>query len=160
MMRSNGSIWGYFMLSIEKSVFVKVPVDIAYATWANYRSFPAFTNHVKKVDRITRRRTRWVVEALGYQLEFEAEIDQLKPNKFISWHSVTNIKHFGSVYFEKNDSGTTLTLRLLFDTENLADDLVEDLDLAWGEFENVLDEIMGRYKTYCEQMWLELPAII
>lgn len=148
------------MVAIEKTVFVDVPVDIAYATWANYSSFPAFTNHVKRVDKITRKRTHWVIEALGYQLEFEAEIDQLKPNKHISWHSVTNVKHFGSANFDQGNGGTTVTLRLLFDTEDLADTLIEDLDLSWGEFDEALEQALADYKTYCEQMWWAIPAVI
>ncbi|PIW23258.1 MAG: hypothetical protein COW32_00255, partial [Candidatus Aquicultor secundus] len=123
-------------------------------------TFTAFTNHVKRVDRITQKRMRWVIEVLGYQLEFEAEVDQLKPNKLISWHSVTNVKHFGSVYFDQGNGGTTVTLRLLFDTENLADALIEDLDLSRGEFEGALEEALAGYKAYCEQMWRAIPSVI
>lgn len=148
------------MKTIEKAVVVNAPVDVTYATWANYSSFPAFTGHVVKVEKVTKRRSRWTLDVLGYGIEFEAELDELRPNKFISWHSVSGVKHFGYAHFVSGEGGTLVTARLMFETDNLADVLIEDLDIAWDEFEDALEESLNDFKNYVEQMWWNVPAVV
>lgn len=148
------------MKTTEKTIAINAPVDIVYATWANYSSFPAFTRHVVKVEKVTRKRSRWILDVLGYGIEFEAELDELRPNKFISWHSVSGVKHFGYAHFASSEGGTLVTARLMFETDNLADVLIEDLDIAWDEFEAAFEESLNDFKNYVEQMWWNVPAVV
>lgn len=148
------------MKTIEKTIKVDAPIDVVFATWANYTSFPAITSHVIMAERVTNKHSHWLVDILGYRIQFEAELDQLTPNKFISWHSVTNIHHFGSVYFSQDSKYTQVILRLLFEIDNLTVDLVDDLDIAWNEFDGVFEDILDSFKKYVEQMWWQVPAVI
>jgi len=149
------------MRAVERTVTVRAPVDIVFAAWANYQSFPAYIPHVGSVEKINKKRTRWTVDLLGYRIQFEAELDEVRPNRFISWHSVTNIKHLGSVNFAPaEEGGTRVTVRLLFDIKSLSPDLIEDLETSWKEFEDGLEEVLNSFKSYVEQMWWQVPSII
>lgn len=148
------------MKTVEESVTANVPVDVAYATWANYTIFPSITGHVVLAERITDRLSHWIIEVMGYRFDFEALLDQLKPNKFISWHSVTNIHHLGSVSFKPDAGRTLITLRITFDTEDLATDLADDLDILWPEFKKIFKEVLNSFKLYVEQMWWQVPSVV
>lgn len=145
------------MRSLERSITVRAPIDIAYATWVNYQKFPVYMPHVISVERISKTRTRWVIDVLGYRVLFEAEIDEMKPNRLISWHSISNVEHFGSAFFSPTEEGTVVTLRILIDTKNLPSDLADDLELAWNEFEESFEEALNSFKRYTEKMWYQLP---
>lgn len=145
------------MKTIEGSVIVRAPIGTTYATWANPQIFPVFSPHVRSVERIDKNRTRWVADLLGYQVQFDAELDEARPNKFISWHSTTNVKHFGSAYFEPVTGGTAVAVRIMFDTGSLSSNLIEDLDIAWNEFKDIFEDALYGFKRYVEQMWLQVP---
>ena len=148
------------MRSIEKIVNVEVPLDVTFATWANYNSFPAFTKNRVTVEKLGRTRTRWIVDLLGYSAEFEAEVDDIKPNKLLSWHSTTGVRHFGSVYFVPGDGSTTVTVRLTFDTEHIETRLGIDIAAKWCELEALFDDILEGFKAYVEQMWWQVPEAV
>lgn len=141
------------MKSIEKSIFLKVPQDIAYAAWMNYYKFPAYMPHVIDVKSAGGKRTRWTIDILGYFMEFETQLDQIIPNHVISWHSVSRTKHMGYVQFSSIDGGTMVSVRLLFETQDLSEDLIEDIDILWNEVEESADEALRGFKKYVEQMW-------
>ncbi|MBE0449022.1 MAG: SRPBCC family protein [Actinobacteria bacterium] len=149
------------MVTVEKSIMVRVPVDIAYAAWANLQNFPIYAPHVvRSVEMLNKGRSRWIVDLLGYELQFEAELDEDRPNRLISWHSVSNVKHFGSAYFSPVTGGTVVTIRLMFDTGGLSSEFVDDLDVVWHEFEEIFKDTLHGFKKYVEQMWWQVPIVI
>ncbi|HZD60492.1 MAG TPA: SRPBCC family protein [Anaerolineae bacterium] len=148
------------MVAIERSITVKAPLDVVYATWANFQNFPAYTPHVVSVEKLKKRRTRWVVDVVGYRLQFEAELDEERPNRMISWHSVSTIKHFGSTYVLPEAGGTKVTVRLTVDMESLPAHLVDELNVSWHEFEETFEDALHSFKRYVEHMWRQVPAAV
>ncbi|MEW5706106.1 MAG: SRPBCC family protein [Actinomycetota bacterium] len=148
------------MRAIDKTIFVKAPLNYTYESWINYKKLPVYMPHVLDVGIISKGRTHWVVDILGYKIEFEAELDQVVPNELISWHSVSKIKHFGQVVFTPASGGTLVTVRLFFSPKGLTGEFLEMIDISWPEFVHVLEESLEGFKSYVESSWGRTGTVV
>ncbi|HSJ54500.1 MAG TPA: SRPBCC family protein [Anaerolineae bacterium] len=90
---------------ITKSIIVDGSVSDVFGLWANFQNFPHFMKYVKSVVPTSERTSRWVVEGpLGKDVEWEAEITKLEPNRRIGW----------STKDRKDDSNVTTSGQVTF----------------------------------------------
>lgn len=87
----------------SSSVILNCPPEQAYRFWRDFENLPRFMRHLDNVSVLGDRRSRWrAIGPLGKEITWDAEIDQDRPNEFISWHSVpgSDVYVNGSVTFQ------------------------------------------------------------
>lgn len=73
----------------SSSVILNCSPEQAYRFWRDFENLPRFMRHLDNVSILGDRRTRWTaIGPLGQELTWDAEIDEDRPNEFISWHSI------------------------------------------------------------------------
>ncbi len=95
-------------VEVEKSLtIVKSPEEL-YRFWRDFENLPKFMRHLRQVQRIDERRSRWTTNApLGMTVSWEAEITHETPNQFLAWRSLpgSQIENVGSISFTPAPTG-------------------------------------------------------
>ncbi|SDJ57629.1 SRPBCC family protein [Streptomyces indicus] len=103
------------MSVIEGSVDVGVPVGTAYNQWTQFETFPRFMDGVQRVDKPQVTLSHWVARIAGVTREFDAKVEEQRPDELISWRSLDEPEHAGTVSFEPlDDHRCRVTYRLEF----------------------------------------------
>ncbi|MFE2772138.1 SRPBCC family protein [Microbacterium resistens] len=93
--------------TVRASTVVDVPVPVAYDQWTQFEDFPDFMTAVESIEQTTAERTRWRVEIGGVRREFTATVVDQVPDDHITWRSVDEEVHAGTVRFTVDPSGGT-----------------------------------------------------
>jgi uncharacterized membrane protein len=143
------------MSTIQESVDVNVPVRTAYNQWTQFEDFPAFMEGVEEVKQITDTRLRWRAEIAGVEREWEAAIDEQRPDERIAWHAIDGPKNAGVVTFHRlDDSKTRIMLQLEFEP----DDALEKTGDALGLVKRRARGDLERFKEFIESRGSETGA--
>ena len=95
----------YRMRSVRKGIEFRRAITIqcspqeVYELWRDLRNLPRFMNHVKSVDVISEKISRWRVEQGPKVLEWQAEITEDTPGRRLRWSSLPggDIEHEGTL---------------------------------------------------------------
>lgn len=141
-------------VKIEKTISIDRAVDELFLIWRDVENLPRVMRHLKRVEAIDDRRSRWVADGpLGTAVEWEAEIFNERKNELIAWRSLPggDIETAGSVHFRSlgNDGGTELSISLKYNPPagKLGDRLASFLG---GGLEQELDEDIRLFKSVLE----------
>lgn len=130
---------------IEESIDLDVPVRIAYDQWTRFEEFPRFMSGVREIVQVDDTHVRWRVEIAGAERAWTAEIIEQIPDERIAWATTAGKHNAGVVHFTPIDSGRCrLHLRILYDSDGLAERLAEALDLTAARVRREL-EAFRRY---------------
>jgi uncharacterized membrane protein len=140
------------MSTIEQSVDVNVPVRTAYNQWTQFEDFPHFMEGVEEVEQTTDTRLRWRAEIAGQEREWEAEIDEQRPDERIAWHAVGGSTNAGVVTFHRIDDGKT---RVMLQLEFEPDDTMEKAGDVLGVVKRRAKGDMERFKEFIERRGTE-----
>jgi uncharacterized membrane protein len=103
---------------VEHSVIVRRESEELYDAWRHFKGLPDFMTHLKTVEEIDDRRSRWTAEGpLGVSISWEAEIIGERPGELIAWRSVDGsaVDTAGSVRFEPSgEAATQITVNLKY----------------------------------------------
>jgi uncharacterized membrane protein len=143
------------MSTIEQSIEVNVPVRTAYNQWTQFEDFPHFMEGVEEVKQITDTRLRWRAEIAGQEREWEAEIDEQRPDERIAWHAIDGSTNAGVVTFHRIDDGKT---RVMLQLEFEPDDAMEKTGDALGLVKRRAKGDMERFKEFIESRGTETGA--
>ncbi len=88
------------MEKVTAEIEVDAPVRRVYDQWSRLEELPSFMSMVEEV-RPTEGHdlTHWVVRVAGVRREFDARTTEMVPDERISWVSVAEEMHSGSVRF-------------------------------------------------------------
>ncbi|SPA30974.1 SRPBCC family protein [Cupriavidus taiwanensis] len=135
------------MSTIEESIDVRVPVQVAYQQWCRFEEFPRFMEGVEEVRQLDDRRLHWRAEIGGKQKEWDAEITQNVPDQCIAWRSVAGAENSGQVNFSPLDAGATrVSVRMNYETEGV----VEAVGDAAGVLKRKVEGDLKRFKEFIE----------
>lgn len=143
------------MANVESSIDVNVPVTTAYNQWTQFEEFPEFMEGVKEVKQITDDRLRWHVEVAGTDREWEAQIDEQRPDERIAWHSLDGPVHAGVVTFHRLDDTMT---RVMLQLEWEPGDLAEKVGDWTGMVTTRVKGDLERFKEFIEARGAETGA--
>jgi uncharacterized membrane protein len=143
------------MSTIEQSIDVRVPVRTAYNQWTQFEEFPEFMEGVEEVKQITDDRLRWHAEIAGTDREWEAQIDEQRPDERIAWHSLDGPMHAGVVTFHRLDDNMT---RVMLQLEWEPGDLAEKVGDWTGMVTSRVKGDLERFKEFIESRGLETGA--
>ncbi len=106
-------------IEVEKSLTILKSPEELYGFWSDFENLPKFMRHLRQVQRIDERRSRWTTHApLGKTLTWEAEITHETPNQIIAWRSLpdSDIENMGSISFTPAPAGrgTEVKVSLLY----------------------------------------------
>ena len=143
------------MSTIEQSIEVNVPVRTAYNQWTQFEDFPQFMEGVQEVKQITDTRLRWRAEILGVEREWEAEIDEQRPDERIAWHALDGTTNAGVVTFHRIDDGVTkVMLQLEIEPEGIVEKAGDWLGIIRTRTKGDLE----RFKKFIESRGQETGA--
>jgi uncharacterized membrane protein len=90
-----------------------------YQFWRNFSNLPHVMRHLKSVDVIDEKRSRWVASApklAGGRVEWIAEVTNDIPDQLIAWRSIENseVNHAGEIKFSRapGERGTEVLVQL------------------------------------------------
>jgi uncharacterized membrane protein len=140
---------------IESELEVDVPVQVAYNQWTQFESFPSFMEGIKRVDQLDDKRLHWVAEVAGSEKEWDAEIVDQDPDRYIAWRSTSGDRSDGSVSFESlGESRCRITLLLTYEPSTVTEKAGSALGIAKGRVEGDLQ----RFKKFIESQGRETGA--
>lgn len=105
---------------VRDAVTVGKPTGQLYAIWRDLAGLPRLMTHLKSVEVLDDKRSRWTVQApapLG-TVSWEAELTADEPGRRIAWRSLpgAQIENSGEVLFRPapGDRGTEVVVRLTY----------------------------------------------
>lgn len=143
------------MTTVEHSIDVDVPVRTAYNQWTQFEEFPRFMSGVERIEQRSDRLTHWHTKIAGVSREFDAEIDEQRPDERIAWHSLSGTKQAGVVTFHRlDDTHTRVMLQLDFEPEGIVEQAGDKLGVVRGQVSGDLK----KFKEYIESRGAESGA--
>lgn len=135
------------MQTVERSVIVNVPLEIAYRHWADVTSFPSMMSTVKKVTRTGQDTYHWETSVGPVTQEFDARAE-FQPDQRISWHSTSGEQNRGSVTFTREGQARTrVDVHLDYEPSNPVEKLVDDWTHLVGDD---LTQALHKFKAIVE----------
>ena len=145
---------------ITKSIIVKGNIVDIFRVWADFENFPRFMAHIKSVEKVDDRLSRWVMQGpVGTSIEWEAETTMFEPNRRIGWNSRDRspIKTSGQVLFtDLRDDETEVTVTLKY--EPPVDLVANTKEALFANVDRRLEEDLRSFKRYVEAAWREAHA--
>ena len=102
-------------LNIEKSLTINRSADECYRFWRDIEKFPRFMKHLESVHVVSDRRSHWKAKTpIGTSVEWDAEIIDDEPGKFLAWRSVdgADVDNAGTIRFEPAPDGRGTIVRV------------------------------------------------
>jgi uncharacterized membrane protein len=140
---------------IEESIVLEVPVTTAYNQWTQFEEFPRFMEGVESVTQIDDTHLRWVAEIGGKRHEWEAEITEQEPDRWVAWRAREGHFTSGTVRFDSlGDNQTRINVVMEYETEGLTDTLGSALGVDSRRVKGDLE----RFKELIESRSVESGA--
>src|SRR3954462_8769577 len=144
------------MASVQQSVDVDVPIQVAYDQWTQFESFPKFMGGVERITQLDATHTHWVTNIDGVKREFDAEITEQHPEERVAWTSTSGeAKHAGVVTFHRLDDAKT---RVMIQIDWEPEGLVEKAGAALGFDDRQVKADAKKFKEFIESRGTETGA--
>jgi uncharacterized membrane protein len=101
------------MARIEQSVEIQVPAHIAYNRLTQFEDYPRFMSEVESAQQIDDTHVRWTTKIGEHSRNWNSEIVEQQPDRFIAWRNVDGPVSTGRVDVEalgSDSSRVTFTL--------------------------------------------------
>lgn len=143
------------MARVEKSIEIDVPVHTAYNQWTQFEEFPHFMDGVKEVRQLDDKRLHWKADIGGKVKEWDAEIQEQKPDQRIAWRSISGSQNYGQVSFHPVDtSRTRVSLLMDYEPEGMMEKAGDAMGVVSGKVQGDLE----RFKDFIESRGRESGA--
>ena len=143
------------MSTIEKSIDVHVPVQVAYNQWTQFEEFPRFMEGIEEVKQLDEKRLHWRANIGGKEKQWDATITEQAPDQRIAWRNTTGSTNAGVVTFHFiNDNTTRIMLQLEYEPEGV----VENAGDIVGVVSRRVQGDLQRFKEFIEARGTETGA--
>jgi uncharacterized membrane protein len=88
-------------MPIQQAVDVPVPVSVAYNEFTQFEEWPNFMHRVTSVSQEDETHISFKSKIWGVSKEFEAEIEDQRPDERIQWHVTQGLSHTGVATFHE-----------------------------------------------------------
>ncbi|OGB27021.1 MAG: hypothetical protein A3I66_22325 [Burkholderiales bacterium RIFCSPLOWO2_02_FULL_57_36] len=95
------------MTRVAQSIEVNVPVRIAYNQWTQFEEFPRFMEGIQEVRQLDPAHLHWRASRNGVAVEWDSEITDQVPDRYIAWRDTSGPNNSGSIEFEPMQSDKT-----------------------------------------------------
>src|SRR5690606_23410814 len=95
---------------VERNLTIECEPAEAFAFWRDVTNLPRFMRHVRSVEKLDERRSRWHVGQGRLEAEWESEIVEERDNELIRWRTTgaSDVEHEGEVRFARAGDGRTV----------------------------------------------------
>ena len=137
------------MARIERSIDVNVPVQVAYIQLTEFEEYPSFMSDVEEVRLLDDSRLHWRARPDGTDMQWDAEITELVPDRSIAWRNINGPRNDGRVELQPLGEGKT-RVRLILECEP-AQQLPASAD-AEQAIARRTEEDLARFKKFIERL--------
>jgi uncharacterized membrane protein len=88
-------------MPVQQSVDIGVPVETAYNQFTQFEEWPNFMHRVANVSQEDETHVAFKTKIWGVSKEFQAEIDEQRPDERIKWHVAEGVSHKGVATFHE-----------------------------------------------------------
>ena len=88
-------------MPVQQSVDVGVPIATVYNQFTQFEEWPKFMHRVTSVSQEDETHIAFKSKIWGVSKEFQAEIDEQRPDERVKWHVVEGLSHKGVVTFHE-----------------------------------------------------------
>jgi uncharacterized membrane protein len=140
-------------VAVQKDMQIDAPVEEVFDFWRNYDNFPRFMSHLDEVRDTGEGRSHWVAKGpADTQVEWDATITQMEPNRVIAWESVPGSQVYtaGRVRFTRAGAGTHLNVYMTYSPPG--GPVGHAVAVLFGaDAQTALDEDLGKLKALLER---------
>lgn len=148
---------------VTQSVTINRDATELYNYWRDIENLPKVFQHLKSVEKIDDRRSRWTAYGPGGQeLQWEAEIITDQAGDVIAWQSLPNsdVDTAGSVHFQSQPAGGGTELRVSLKYDPPGGYVADRAAHLFGQgLSDMLDEDLRRFKQQIETGEIATNAI-
>jgi uncharacterized membrane protein len=139
---------------VEQVVTINRSIDEVYRFWRSFENFPQFMRHVKRVEVLDDRHSRWTAKApAGMSVHWDAEIVQDLESEWLAWRSLpgSQVDHNGSVRFALAPGARGTEVRVQMEYKPPAGRFGRVIAMMFGEEpEQQIREDLRRFKQLME----------
>ncbi|MDE0804752.1 MAG: SRPBCC family protein [Acidimicrobiales bacterium] len=136
------------MSTMETTIDLDVPVELAYRKWASLENLPDLLTVVERIDTDDGEISHWTVKLGPVVREFDARVTEVQAEKRIAWKSITGPEHSGVITFHHIDEHRSrMGVQLGFDPDGVAETLASALQIV----ESAIEYDLGAFKASIEQ---------
>jgi uncharacterized membrane protein len=88
-------------MPVQQAVDVPVPVSVAYNEFTQFEEWPSFMHRVTSVSQEDETNISFKSKIWGVSKEFQAEIEDQRPDERIQWHVTQGLSHKGVATFHE-----------------------------------------------------------
>jgi len=88
-------------MPVQQSVDVGAPLQTVYNQFTQFEEWPKFMHRVTSVSQEDEAHVAFKAKIWGVSKQFEAEIDEQRPDEQIKWHVVQGLSHKGMATFHE-----------------------------------------------------------
>jgi uncharacterized membrane protein len=101
-------------VSIESEVYLPFSAEIAYDAFSDLRRQPTWSPWLHKVEYLDNATSNWILRFMGFRYSWISISTVNERPHTIQWESVSGIKNFGIVQFEKLEGSnkTRMTMKM------------------------------------------------
>jgi uncharacterized membrane protein len=88
-------------MPVQQAIDVGVPVATVYNQFTQFEEWPTFMHRVTSVSQEDETHVAFKSKIWGVSKEFQAEIDEQRPDERIKWHVVQGLSHKGVATFHE-----------------------------------------------------------
>lgn len=141
-------------IRVQHSVTVNRPRAELYRFWRDFENLPRIMRHLRSVEILDGRRSRWTARAPGgTTVEWVAVVNNEIANELIAWKSAESatVPNAGSVHFRDSLDGRGTEIRVLLEYDPPAGKLGSLIAKLFGEEpDQQVREDLQRFKTLME----------
>jgi hypothetical protein len=132
-------------MPVQQAIDVGVPVKTAYNQFTQFEEWPNFMHRVTSVSQEDETHVSFKSKIWGVSKEFQAEIDEQRPDERIKWHVTQGLSHQGVVTFHELAPRLT-RIELSVDVE--PGSLIEKFARGARHVKRAMRADLHRYKAY------------
>ena len=132
-------------MPVQQAIDVGVPVKTAYNQFTQFEEWPNFMHRVTSVSQEDETNVSFKSKIWGVSREFQAEIDEQRPDERIKWHVTQGLSHQGVVTFHELAPRLT-RIELSVDVE--PGSLIEKFARGARHVKRAMRADLHRYKAY------------
>src|SRR5436305_15229106 len=133
-------------MRVEKDIVVNAPVERVYQLWTDFENFPRFMHHVESVSRTGDKALHWKAKLGPLDIEWDAEIRALVPDRTVTWHSTSGAENAGAVTLAAKGNITEMHVVIEY-SPNLFEKVA---DLLTQEMRRSVEQDLERFKELAE----------
>jgi uncharacterized membrane protein len=104
---------------VSDAVTIGKPADELFALWRQLDSLPKYMSHLKRVEVLDDKKSRWTVDSPLGEVSWEAELTADEPGRKIAWTSLPGaaVSNSGEVLFRPapGERGTEVVVHFKYD---------------------------------------------